>query len=96
MGSLRTRLVIIFAAVAFLPMVPIAWLVYDLVEQSYQIGVNADVETALRQGVDFSRELYQQKREHLSDQLDRWLNAPATRSFLSGASGAPPAPPQPA
>ena len=50
MRSLRTRLIIIFTAVAFLPMIPIAYLVFDLVQQSYQIGVNSEVEGALRQG----------------------------------------------
>ncbi len=69
MTKIRTKLILIFLAIALLPLVPIIWLVNDMVHQSYQIGVNPQVEAALENGVSYSRELYQRNKTRLSETL---------------------------
>ena len=69
MTKIRTKLILIFLGIALLPLVPIIWLVNDMVHQSYQIGVNPQVESALESGVAYSRELYQRNKTLLSEAL---------------------------
>ncbi len=69
MTKIRTKLILIFLGIALLPLAPIIWLVNDMVHQSYQIGVNPQVESALKSGVAYSRELYRQNKTLLSETL---------------------------
>ncbi len=72
MTQIRTKLILIFLGIALLPLLPIIWLVNDLVHQSYHIGVNPQVETALENGVAYSRELYQRYKTELAGTLTGW------------------------
>lgn len=69
MTRIRTKLILIFLGIALLPLLPIIWLVNDLVHQSYHIGVNPQVEAALENGVAYSRELYQRYKRDLAETL---------------------------
>ncbi len=71
MKSIRTKIILIFLGVVLLPLLPTIWLVNDLVHQSYQVGVNPQVEKALKQGVEFSRQLYNIRKIQLSDKLSK-------------------------
>lgn len=53
--------------VVILPFFPIIWVVNEMVRYSYHVGVNAQVENALGQGVAFSRTLYQLYKQQLID-----------------------------
>ncbi len=71
-----------------MPLVPTIWLVNDLVHQSYQVGVNPQVEEALRQGVEFSRQLYNLRKIQLSENLSELVSA---EHFIQGLQGEFPA-----
>jgi len=69
MRTIRSKIILITLAIALLPLIPIGWLAYGLMKQSYEIGVNPQVEQALQQGVTYSRDLYQIQKKELSDIL---------------------------
>ncbi|RMF57798.1 MAG: HAMP domain-containing protein [Calditrichaeota bacterium] len=69
MNSIRNKLIILFLCITILPLIPLAWIVNQLVHYSYQIGVNPSVEEALKSGIDFSLNVYQQKKQHLQETL---------------------------
>lgn len=69
MNHIRNRLIVIFLLLVLLPAVPISLLVINLVHQSYQIGVNPQVEEALTQAVEHSRQLYQLRKNEVALQL---------------------------
>ncbi len=69
MRTIKTRLILIFLGIALFPLIPIAWIVNDLVQQSYQIGVRPQVEEALGKGVEFSRQLYQDRKIQFAETL---------------------------
>ncbi len=75
MKKIRNKLIFIFLIVAFLPLLPLAWIVNQLVNHSYQIGVNPQVEAALKNGVDFSLNLYQLRKTHLGERVKQILSA---------------------
>ncbi len=75
MKKIRNKLILIFLIVAFLPLVPLAWIVNQLVNHSYQIGVNPQVEAALKNGVDFSLNLYQLRKNHLGTRVEQIRSA---------------------
>ncbi len=78
MHRIRTKLIILFAASVLLPIIPLAWLVGDLVQQSYRIGVNPEVEAGLQEAVDLYRRDYQRRKRDL-EQLMR----SAVEQFIS-------------
>lgn len=80
MKKIRTKLILIFLGIALLPLIPIAFLVNDLVRQSYEIGVNPKVETSLQKSVAFSRELYQHRKIQLSSILTRSIETSISKS----------------
>lgn len=69
MRTIRSKIILITLAIALLPLIPIGWLAYGLMKQSYEIGVNPQVEQALQQGLTYSRDLYQIQKKELSDIL---------------------------
>jgi nitrogen fixation/metabolism regulation signal transduction histidine kinase len=70
MKKLRSKIILILTLTVVLPIIPISVLVYNLVNQSYQIGVNFQVEKALKNGLDLSRELYNYQRKDLAKTLE--------------------------
>jgi nitrogen fixation/metabolism regulation signal transduction histidine kinase len=69
MIRIRHKIILILLLAVLLPLVPISILVYNLVNQSYQIGVNPQVQQALEQGVNFSKNIYTMVRKELSTVL---------------------------
>ncbi|RMH75927.1 MAG: HAMP domain-containing protein [Calditrichaeota bacterium] len=69
MRTIRGKIILLFLVIVLLPAAPTIYLVGDLVHQSYQVGVNPQVEQALQRGVEFSREVYRLRKQHLSERL---------------------------
>ena len=72
MRKMRTKIIIILLFAVLLPAVPLSFLVYDLVNQSYRIGVNSQVAEALKYGLTFSKQLYNIQRDQLSRALNKF------------------------
>ncbi len=67
MRKIRTKLVLSLLVITLLPVFPVYYVVKNLLERSLEIGFNKNVESALEQAADISRELYSNyKRETLS------------------------------
>lgn len=78
MKRMRTKIIIILLFAVLLPAIPLSFLVYDLVNQSYRVGVNPQVAQALENGLIFSKQLYNLQRKLLSDDLERFSEAIAS------------------
>ncbi len=72
MIRIRHKIILILLMAVLLPLIPISFLVYNLVNQSYQIGVNPQVQQALEQGVNFSKSIYTMVRKELSTALEEF------------------------
>ena len=83
MKKLRSKIILILTLTVILPIIPLSVLVYNLVNQSYRIGVNFQVEKAIKNGVDLSRELYNYQRKDLAKKLE----AIETTPNLSASKG---------
>lgn len=73
MKKIRSKIIFILILTVILPLIPISILVLDLVNQSYQIGVNPQVSDALENGLYFSKYLYNIQRRHLIEALEKVL-----------------------
>jgi len=71
MKKIRSKIILILILIVLLPLIPISLLVYNLVNQSYHIGVNPQVGLAIEDGLDFSKKLYDRSRWELSQALER-------------------------
>lgn len=60
-----------------LPVIPLSFLVYDLVNRSYRIGVNEQVEQAIENGLFFSKEMYNRQRDQLAAALGPYVQSAA-------------------
>lgn len=69
MKRIRSKIIIILLAMVIIPVIPTSILVYNLVNRSYQMGVNSQVQQALKEGVSFSKEIYKNVRKQLSQDL---------------------------
>jgi nitrogen fixation/metabolism regulation signal transduction histidine kinase len=72
MRKIRSKIIFIFLCAVLLPLFPLSVLVYNLVNQSYRVGVNPRVEEALRNGLRFSKESYDYQRDNLVASLQRF------------------------
>lgn len=86
MKKIRTKIIVIILAAVLLPMVPLSVLVYNLVNQSYQVGVNPQVAHALENGLAFSKTIYDFQRHQLVEALERLEKMDFDRSQLNGVS----------
>ncbi len=71
MKKIRSKIILILILIVLLPLIPMSFLVYNLVNQSYHIGVNPRVGKAIEDGLDFSKKLYDRSRWELSQALER-------------------------
>ncbi|MCK5075501.1 MAG: HAMP domain-containing protein, partial [Calditrichia bacterium] len=55
-----------------IPLIPLGYLVFSLVNQSYRMGVNTEVENALKNGFTFSRSVYKLQRNQLVLSLENF------------------------
>jgi nitrogen fixation/metabolism regulation signal transduction histidine kinase len=70
MKKIRTKIVAVLVLTVFIPLVPISLVVLNLIQRSYQIGVHPQIESALENGVYFSKSLYDIQRTHLLKSLE--------------------------
>lgn len=82
--SIRTRLILLMLAIGVLPLLPMAWLVNSLVEQSYRVGINPRIEQVLEHSVAFSRQLYQVRKQQL---LATMKNLPLPEASAPAGNG---------
>lgn len=70
MKKIRTKIVAVLIITVFIPLVPISLVVLNLIQRSYQIGVHPQIESALENGIYFSKSLYDIQRTHLLKSLE--------------------------
>ncbi len=70
MKRIRTKIITVLLLTVLLPVIPLSYLVYTLLNQSYRVGVNPQVSQALEDGFFFSRELYNLRRRQLAFALE--------------------------
>jgi len=71
MKKIRSKIILILSLIVFLPMIPISLMVYDLINQSYRMGVNNQVQQALETGLSFSKMMYDLQRNKLSEEVEQ-------------------------
>jgi nitrogen fixation/metabolism regulation signal transduction histidine kinase len=80
MKKIRSQITLILFIIVFLPLIPTSVLVFNLINQSYRMGVNPQVQQALEHGLSFSKVLYDWQRNQLSKELDRYFSILQKRS----------------
>ena len=65
MKHIRSKIILLLIAMSLLPLIPLAVTVNSLVKHSLRLGLNPQFEDALENGVEFSKDLYQLRREQL-------------------------------
>ena len=80
MKSIRTKLVLAFFVMTLLPLNPVYYLVKNLMQQSLEVGYNENVEKALEEASQISRQLYAKYKaetlnevQNLSD--EEWIKS---------------------
>jgi len=86
MKKIRTKVIVIILAAVLLPIVPLSILVFNLVNQSYHVGVNPQVAQALENGLAFSKTIYDFQRNELVEALERLDKMNSDQSQLNGIS----------
>jgi len=76
MKKIRSKITLVLFLIVLLPLIPISILVFNLINQSYRMGVNPQVQQALEDGLTFSKELYAWQRHQLSEDLDQYFLIP--------------------
>jgi nitrogen fixation/metabolism regulation signal transduction histidine kinase len=71
MKTLRSKIFVFVALLLLLPAIPLSFFIMNLLERSYQIGVNKRVEEALDGGLRISADFYQLKKNRLSSLADQ-------------------------
>lgn len=87
MKKIRTKIIFIFLATVLLPVIPLSVLVYNLINQSYHVGVNPGVKQALEEGLRFSKMAYDLHRRQLSDALQTFSRSLAPAFRRPGTTG---------
>ena len=86
MKKLRNKIIFILLATVLLPLVPLSFIVYNLVNQSYHVGVNPKVGEAIEYGLSFSKDFYNLQRKELALALDRIAESPKLASAVGSLS----------
>ena len=68
--SLRSKIFLFVSLLLLLPALPLSILIMQLLDKSYQIGVNKRVESALDGGLQVSAIFYQIKKNRLQDVIE--------------------------
>ncbi len=74
MSRLQNKIIAVLILAVLLPLLPLSLLVYQLVNQSYRVGVNPQVAQALKAGLAFSKAQYDLERQELSQALEALLS----------------------
>jgi nitrogen fixation/metabolism regulation signal transduction histidine kinase len=86
MKKIRTKIIVIILAAVLLPIIPLSVLVFNLINQSYHVGVNPQVAQALENGLAFSKSIYDFQRNRLVEALERLDKMNLNQSQLTGIS----------
>jgi len=86
MKKIRTKIILIILVAVLLPIIPLSFLVNNLVNQSYRIGVNPQVSRALENGLNFSKAVYDLQRYQLVEALQQMQNSAASSRNLGKIS----------
>ena len=81
--SIRTRLVLLCLTLALLPAIPISLVVSDMIDRSFDVGLNRSVSDALQGGMAISRKHLERLREDF--ERDSQVNGdspPGTCGFI--------------
>lgn len=90
MRKIRTKIIVVIFAAVLLPIIPLSVLVFNLVNQSYHVGVNPQVFQALENGLTFSKTIYDFQRNQLVGVLERLNEINLDQSRLDDISVAIP------
>jgi len=69
MKKLRNKIFIFVSLLLILPAIPLSYIISELLEKSYQIGVNERVENALEGALNISSDFYNQQKELLKEYI---------------------------
>ena len=72
MKKIRSKITLVIVIIVVLPLIPISALVFNLINQSYRMGVNPQVRQALENGLYFSKDYYDKQRVNLSQDLEKY------------------------
>ncbi len=73
MKTLRGKIFLFTLLLLILPALPLSYFVQKLLNNSYRIGVNERVETALDNALDISSDLYQFHKKYLQSILEKYI-----------------------
>jgi nitrogen fixation/metabolism regulation signal transduction histidine kinase len=71
MKSLRNKIFIFVAFLLILPAIPLSFIISELLDKSYQIGVNEKVENALEGALNISSDFYNQQKEIIKEYISQ-------------------------
>ena len=71
MKALRNKIFLFVALLLILPAVPLSYIISELLEKSYQIGVNEKVEKALEGALIISSDFYNQQKEMIIEYINQ-------------------------
>ena len=69
MKTLRNKIFIFVALLLILPAIPLSYIISELLDKSYQIGVNEKVESALEGALNISSDFYNQQKEIIKEYI---------------------------
>ncbi len=71
MKKIRSKITLVIVVIVVLPLIPISVLVFNLINQSFRMGVNPQVRQALENGLYFSKAHYDKQRVLLNQNLEK-------------------------
>jgi two-component system nitrogen regulation sensor histidine kinase NtrY len=74
MIALRNKIFIFVALLLIMPAIPLSYVISELLDRSYQIGVNEKVESALEGALNISSDFYNQQKELIKEYIEQINN----------------------
>lgn len=71
MIALKNKIFLFVAFLLILPAIPLSYIISELLDKSYQIGVNEKVESALEGALKISSDFYNQQKEIIKEYIDQ-------------------------
>jgi nitrogen fixation/metabolism regulation signal transduction histidine kinase len=90
MKRIRTKLVLSLLVITLLPVFPVYYLVRNLLERSLEIGFNKNVELALEEAAQISRELYEKYKSETLVFAEQLSTSDWVKNLMSNQSGTVP------
>lgn len=89
MNRIRIKIVLSLFVITLLPVFPVYYLVKNLLQTSREVGFNENVELALEQAVDISRELYSKYKNETLAFAQKVASMQRVKSYVKQSSAAP-------